>query len=204
MSTASLSCMKTKQQLYFYKLTTDNGGAPCTYRGLLSLAICKPRIRKGAGKGDWIFGFGSKELGEKLIYVAQVKEDLDWKTYSLDYGGRPDCIYRWTGRGFRWKSGKKYHNPKETGDQRPKDVGSNARVLFSTNFRYLGINSIEIPRNLPLLRAAIKKLKQNHRVNHTKALTAELRKMRNFVFTSFRRKKAGHPTNWKECHLRCN
>jgi hypothetical protein len=32
----------------FYKLTADNGGAPCVRYGLLSLAICKPMIRKTA------------------------------------------------------------------------------------------------------------------------------------------------------------
>jgi Nucleotide modification associated domain 2 len=41
---------------YFYKLTADNGGAPCVRYGLLSLAICKPMIRKTAKEGDLIFG----------------------------------------------------------------------------------------------------------------------------------------------------
>jgi hypothetical protein len=32
------------ERIYFYKLTADNGGAPCVEDGLLSLAICKPAI----------------------------------------------------------------------------------------------------------------------------------------------------------------
>jgi len=57
-------------QIYFYKLTVDDGGAPCAERGLLSLAICKPMIRRTAQKGDLIFGFAgnlkSKHLRAKF------------------------------------------------------------------------------------------------------------------------------------------
>lgn len=33
------------QRVYIYKLTGDDGGAPCVCDGILSLAICKPAIR---------------------------------------------------------------------------------------------------------------------------------------------------------------
>ena len=46
--------------IYIYKMVADNGGAPCVAAGLLSLAICKPMIRKSAAKGSLIFGFGGK------------------------------------------------------------------------------------------------------------------------------------------------
>ena len=48
--------------IYFYKLTADNGGAPCVRYGLLSLAICKPMIRKTAKEGDLVFGFAANSL----------------------------------------------------------------------------------------------------------------------------------------------
>jgi hypothetical protein len=60
------------EELYFYKVRHDDGGAPCVADGLLSLAICKPRTRSTANVDDWIFGFGSKSSGEPLIYVAEV------------------------------------------------------------------------------------------------------------------------------------
>ncbi len=50
--------MSTATDIYVYKMTADNGGAPCVHRRLLSLAICKPKIRKAANRGDLIFGFG--------------------------------------------------------------------------------------------------------------------------------------------------
>jgi hypothetical protein len=49
--------------IYVYKMVVDNGGAPCVTRKLLSLAICKPKIRKSAERGSLIFGFGGKQYG---------------------------------------------------------------------------------------------------------------------------------------------
>lgn len=49
-------------RIYFYKLVADNGGAPCVENGLLSLAICKPMIRKTAKEGDLILGFAGNSL----------------------------------------------------------------------------------------------------------------------------------------------
>lgn len=31
--------------IYVYKMVADNGGAPCVTGNLLSLAICKPKIK---------------------------------------------------------------------------------------------------------------------------------------------------------------
>ena len=35
-------------QVYIYKLTVDDGGAPCVHDGVWTLAICKPAIRSTA------------------------------------------------------------------------------------------------------------------------------------------------------------
>jgi hypothetical protein len=65
---------------WVYKLTYDTGAAPHVQNGLLSLAICKPKIRLGAVPGDVIFGFGGRSFpvirGARLIYVAQVTSKL--------------------------------------------------------------------------------------------------------------------------------
>ena len=37
--------------IYVYKIVADIGGAPCVWNNLLSLAICKPMIRKTAAQG---------------------------------------------------------------------------------------------------------------------------------------------------------
>ena len=36
---------------FVYKLTVDNGGAPCVSEDLLTLAICKPSVRSAADLG---------------------------------------------------------------------------------------------------------------------------------------------------------
>ena len=68
---------KSEPDIFIYKMVTDNGGAPCVFRKLLSLAICKPKIRKSAKKGSLVFGFGGKRYQERLIYIARVTDKLE-------------------------------------------------------------------------------------------------------------------------------
>ncbi len=89
---------------YYYKMVADNGGAPCVYRNLLSLAICKPKIRASANVGDWVFGFGGKRsLGERLIYIARITDKVEDGTYYRDpkYQKRSDRVYGWSGGRLR-------------------------------------------------------------------------------------------------------
>ncbi len=44
-------------RFYRYVLAHDNGTAPCPQNGLLTLATCKPAIRKTASAGDLIAAF---------------------------------------------------------------------------------------------------------------------------------------------------
>ena len=43
---------------------------------MLTLAICKPAIRKNAKKADWIIGISPKNDGHKLCYVAKVTRNI--------------------------------------------------------------------------------------------------------------------------------
>src|SRR6266850_6549481 len=147
-----------KPEIYVYKMVTDNGGAPCVWRGLLSLAICKPKIRSGAKKWDLVFGFGGKRCGEKLIYIAKVTDKPETGQYyeRREYSRRPDCIYRNVrGRAER-KGSARYHN---VSDQRKRDVGirfEKADVLLSRSFRYFGNNGDNgYKRDYPAIRHLI-------------------------------------------------
>ena len=66
--------------IYSYLLVTDNGSAPCVQQNILSLAICKPRIRKAAKVGDYIIAFSSKSMkisqNAKIIYIAKITNKL--------------------------------------------------------------------------------------------------------------------------------
>lgn len=156
-------------------MTCDNGGAPCVYDGTLSLAICKPKIRLSAHKGDWILGIGGKMLDNRLIYMAKITDIIEYGAYYRDpaYKGRPDRIYQFDDMNHLIiRSDAQYHRDDFT---RPRDIGNSdgtglypqARVLISTDFRYLGsggTSSILIPYHS--LSAMVKGLRQGHRVNH--------------------------------------
>jgi hypothetical protein len=65
--------------LYTYIITHDSGFAPNPFWGYCTIACCKPRIRRGAGLGDWTVGLRGRSLFARAI------------------GGRraaPDEIYR--------------------------------------------------------------------------------------------------------------
>jgi hypothetical protein len=91
--------------LYSYIMRDDTGFAPhfderCLY---LSLACCKPQIRKTATENDWLVGFGGRELSKKsgrdmkgrLIYAAKISQILDFDSYysSPTLRARLDNIY---------------------------------------------------------------------------------------------------------------
>lgn len=184
---------------YFYKLVTDNGGAPCVWRQLLSLAICKPKIRSTAQKGDLIFGFAANNLGKenRLIYVAKVTDRLVGGQYytTHKYHKRPDCIYRLRkGRFIRHLKAKYHDNPRSI----VRDLGRppgyrSSTVILSNDFRYFGKNAVRYEDMFPLTRAALKKLKQGHRVNHPSGLRQELEELWEYCKTVYPKRKNGVP-----------
>lgn len=154
--------------VYVYKLTADNGGAPCVYRGVLSLAICKPKIRRTAQRGDLIVGFGGRALDDRFIYAAYVTDKLERGDYYKErrFHRRPDCIYRDVGGRPLLRSDARYHF---RSDELRKDVGrrfENAFVLLSTDFRYLGANGTTRHRDrYPALSNMLDHLFRGHRVH---------------------------------------
>lgn len=132
---------------WVYKLTYDCGTAPHVRDGLLSLAICKPKIRERAAVGDVLFGFSGRSRkvnrGERLIYVAQVTEKLaaPGQYYERpEFRNRWDCIYERKGRRLIWRAGSLTHEGEEsrTRDLGPAPSYPRAVVLLSDDFRYLG------------------------------------------------------------------
>ena len=79
-----------------YKMTHATGFAPNPFDGYMTLACCKPLLRKGktVKKGEWIIGVGTKTLGSgdinnpdeakyenRIIYVMQVHKLVPWTEY---------------------------------------------------------------------------------------------------------------------------
>ena len=82
--------------LYCYTMTHDTGFAPNPYHNILTLATCKPLIRKYAKVGYWIAGWTGNAVHNKqgevdsrgagrLIYLAHISEKLSFEEYWEKY-----------------------------------------------------------------------------------------------------------------------
>ena len=188
-------------RLYLYKMTTDNGGAPCVRGPLLSLAICKPVIRRCANPGSIVFGFGAKgneKLAGRLIYIAVVSEKLARGEYYKNprYQRRPDCIYKsLKGKAVR-KAEARFHAESK---HLKKDVGlrfERGHVLLSKEFRYFGrADAKEFDESYKEIKKLLDGPGRSHRVNHSPELRAELLELKNKIWKRYRKRMIGNPTD---------
>jgi hypothetical protein len=189
-------------KIYFYKLIADNGGAPCVAKGLLSLAICKPMIRRTAEIGNIVIGFAANSLSEdnRLIYVARINEKLINGDYYRPgkYNGRADCIYEWRNGRFVPRAGALYHG--SPGDL-VHDLGHHpdyprANTLFSQEFCYFGASGTDAYKKaFPIVAKAVKTLGRGHRVHHDPNLLTALEKLANWSCSLESASTQGEPTN---------
>lgn len=127
--------------LWIYKQTHDNNFAPHVSREILSLACCKPNIRKRARHGDWVMSVAGKtntfgaEYGQ-LVSLFEVQELLDFAEYASSpmYTSRDDNLFevnRYSGE-LVAKPNLLHH---ATIDAQETDL-SGLKVLVSRRFRY--------------------------------------------------------------------
>jgi len=152
--------------LFTYTIPVDDGAAPNPFKGMCTLAICKPAIRRVAQPGDWVVGLGSKnapsgDLSGHLVYAMRVEEVVSMASYdkfakdrwrhripridSFDLAERlGDCIYDFS-------SGKAIQRPSVHGvANSQKDLGGR-NVLISREVFYFGSCAIPLPRQLEAL-----------------------------------------------------
>jgi hypothetical protein len=151
-------------RLFTYTIPIDDGAAPNPFRGMCSLAICKPGIRRTARNGDWIAGLGSKhtqhsgDLSGRLVYAMHVDEVVSLEDYdkraptdwphripnadSADLSERlGDCIYDFS-------SGTPVQRASVHGQANVKTDLSGKNVLVSRDFYYFGSQAIPLPDDL--------------------------------------------------------
>jgi hypothetical protein len=162
-------------RLYSYTMAHDDGTAPNPFRGLCTLAICKPKIRLKATLGDWVVGLGSVnapsgDLGGRMIYAMRVDQVLTLREYDrlapvywpsrvpnltspviADRLG--DCIYDFS-------RGAPVQRPGVHGAAQMQTDLSGHNVLLSRHFFYFGANAIPLP---PPLRPMVHQT-QSHKV----------------------------------------
>ena len=146
---------------YSYIVARDYGFATNPFYGVLTLATCKPGIRKTADVGDYIIGCSNKAHRNKLIYMAKVSEVLTFDQYWNDprfvmkkpvmngslkklYG---DNIYHHDSEG-NWMQEDSHHaNDDGTTNQLnlDRDTGKTDKMLVCNEFVYLGKSMINVP-----------------------------------------------------------
>lgn len=149
---------------FSYIITRDFGFAPNPFHGVLTLATCKPKIRKTAQIGDYLIGNSNKATGNKLIYMAKVDEILTFDEYWNDtrfqckkptmngsfktlYG---DNIYHHeNGEWIQANSHHSLENGLVNHANLDKDTGTTDRLLICRDFFYLGASMIEIADRFP-------------------------------------------------------
>ena len=192
------------KKTYIYKMITDNGGAPCPSHGLLSLAICKPTIRRCARAGDYVLGFSAVKLPPpgRLIYIMRVTDWKPWCDYAINYPLRRDCIYCCIGGAFSCRTGArfKYDMDHDLGfaPKRP-----NAFVLLSTDFRYFGrCDKVDLKSDYPIIHERVTRLQDGHAINHVPRLQSELEQLIDDVWKKFPNMGICRPTNPRStgCH----
>jgi hypothetical protein len=186
--------------IYVYKCVVDDGTAPCIDRGLLSMTVCKPKVRASAKVGDFVLAFGTngQPAPNRLVYVAKITEIITGARYfdTAKFQTRKDCIYQRTLQGtLKLAPGTSAHN---TGTH-AKDLGPSpnypsAIALLSTNFRYFGGSGTDDwKEHAPHLRQMVEQLGQGHRVNHTREVRDDLLKLVDRVWKTFPRRINGKP-----------
>ncbi len=142
-------------KLYTYVVRHDTGFAPNPFWEYLTIATCKPQIRRVSEIGDWIAGTGSvKNAGRgRLVFAMRVDEKLTFDEYDRDarfrkkkpnLGGSEkercgDNIYYRGGNGG-WRIRQSYHRHA----QMEHDLGGKY-VLASGHFYYFGRDAASLP-----------------------------------------------------------
>jgi hypothetical protein len=153
-------------RLFCYKMTHDGGFAPNPFWGCLTLATCKPGIRRTKGVGDWIAGFTSGTLNgdavgeERLVFLMEVGERLTVAEYFRDKRFKDkiprtnasdhkrlvgDNIYRpLIDRAIDPQDFEQIGNPSHKPEDLVHDV-SGRNVLIACWFAYFGRKAIAVP-----------------------------------------------------------
>lgn len=157
--------------IFSYVITHDDGFAPNPFCGFLTLATCKPKIRRYARNGDYIVGTGStKTVGNhRLVYAARIEDVISIEEYGAlqKYAEkRPSMRGGWQGLYgdnvyFKVKGHwKQRRNPHHGIGNMAKDL-SGKYVLMCRRFWYFGEDAIPIPQGL---HAIIKKMQGHKRI----------------------------------------
>ena len=150
-------------RLYTYVVRHDHGFAPNPFHGFCTLANCKPRIRRSAQPGDWVFGSASRAGGGPghAVFAMQVSETMGFEEFWRDPRFREkrpnqrsvvglcgDNIYHRDPITGDWQQEPSQHSH-DDGSPDPfhihRDTGTD-RVLIGEEFIYWGGDGPPVPQ----------------------------------------------------------
>ena len=128
-------------RFYSYIVATDNGSSPNTENGILSLALCKPKIRSTAKLGDYVIGIAGKNISfyPRILFIMKITDISLIADYAVKYPNRKDGIYT--------TELKQLVNPYHDSAHIKADI-SGKNVLISSDFIYFGNKMIPVPSEL--------------------------------------------------------
>lgn len=146
---------------YSYVVRRDYGFAPNPFYGFLTLATCKPKIRKKAQVGDFIIGIAPVKFANKLVFMAKVSKVITFNEYwnNEEYACKKpimngsfkklygDNIYHQLENG-EWMQENSHHSNQGGSINMvnlKKDTGTTDQVLIADEFFYFGQSMINIP-----------------------------------------------------------
>lgn len=137
--------------LWRYVIQHDHGTAPNYTPPYVTLAICKPQIRKSAEPGDLIIAFSGQKLSHRnrmvhdphnVVWAGIVSEKLSFGEYWSDTrfsdkkaGGSsdwPDNIYEPRGIAYRQIPNNGSHGP----DNERRDLSGRYALILSTAWHF--------------------------------------------------------------------
>lgn len=157
--------MGATMTVYSYIVTHDSGFAPNPFHGRLTLACCKPAIRRSAHVGDLVIGLSRRS--ERIVYATRVSEvlsigdywgDVRFAAKTPDMTSRSmvarqgDNIYEPFGIGtFRQLPSRHSHDDGSENPESMRDDLGGGRVLVAAEFVYFGGDGPELPEALSFL-----------------------------------------------------
>lgn len=200
--------------LFSYVTRWDHGFAPNPFHGILTLATCKPDIRKAAAVGDWIVGTGSAErkMNGRVIFAMRVSEITNFDDYWRDprfKDKRPvvegsfklrfgDNIYHRADRKGRWiQSDSRHSKDNAVSNQKNlmRDTQKTENVLISDDFIYWGDQA-------PALPVALSRLHLGHPGHMKNFSDVEVDAFAAWVSGFNRKGRIGDPVDWADRYAR--
>lgn len=136
-------------RIYRYVLMNDGGMAPCPDNGWLTLATCKPGIRKTAKQGDWVIGNFPSPNNELVAWAGRVQHTMSVGDYGTAHLlDRKDALYPNDSNGVPHRDPRKLPGYHPTCDHIRKDTTGEVLIFDAEATWYFGGDGREIPQEL--------------------------------------------------------